>query len=99
MCDLYFQKWCNAYHHYIDEWYGKFILLYNQHGYFWDPKKGPDQQSVPSKREFYEYCYNNTLKDPFRGVPPIVLTPRKEEELMCLEEDFFNSTTLKLMTT
>ncbi len=103
MVDHYFQKWCNAYHHYIEEWYEKFIFLYNQHGYYWDPKKEPEQQSVPSRREFYEFCYNNTrkYKNPTTGrkIPPIVMTPRKDEELMYMEEDFYNSPTIRLMTT
>lgn len=94
MAEYYFQKWCSAYHHYIEEWYQKFILLYNQHGYFWDPTKDPEHQSVPSRREFYEFCYSNTRKYNYlqgpkdtQKLPPIVLTPRKEEELMYLEQE------------
>lgn len=92
MASHHFQKWCNAYHHYIEEWYDKFILLYNQHGYYWDPTKDPDQQSVPSRGEFYEFCYLNTRRYPDlktrTSIPPIVITPRKEEELMTMEEEF-----------
>ena len=92
---FHFQKWCNAYHHYIDEWYDKFIYLYNQHGYFWNPTASQEQQTVPSKKEFYEFCYRNTRKYPDPGtkknLPHIVLTPRKEEDMMKIEQHFFES--------
>jgi hypothetical protein len=91
----HFRKWCNTYYHYIDEWYDKFIYLYNQHGYFWDPSAPLEQQSVPPRIEFYLYCYRNTRGywDPKtqKKLPLIIMTPRKDEELMKLEQQFFNS--------
>ena len=79
----HFERWANAYHHFIDEWYGKFILLFNLHGYY-------GSENVPSRSEFYQHCYKNTRcywdKNKKRKVPSIVFTPRAEEEQMQYEE-------------
>jgi hypothetical protein len=76
----HFEKWSDAYHHYIDEWYDKFIIMYNSYGYY-----GED---VPLRNYFYWYCYINTRgywdKKEKKIIPPIVFTPRKEEDMMCL---------------
>jgi len=74
----HFERWSNAYYHYIDEWYDKFIILYNSYGYY--------QQDIPTRKDFFWHCYINTrcYWDPKekRKVPIIVLTPRKEEDMM-----------------
>ena len=90
----YFMRWCNAYEEYIEEWYRNFIYLYNQHGYYWDPSLDSDKQSVPTRKEFYEYCYQNTIKywdkEKKTKLAPIVMTPRKEEKIYDFEQQFIS---------
>lgn len=86
--DQHYDRWCKVYSYYIEEWYTEFQSLFNKYGFF-----GKD---VPVKKDFYYHCYINTRADYYCSktktyLPPLVLTPRLEEQLMYLEEDFLNS--------
>lgn len=75
MLDKHFKEWSNEYRHYIDPWYGKLCIWFTIRGF-----------EPPSKLFFYIHCYNNSRKyydrNLKREVPPIVLTPLHEEELI-----------------
>jgi len=45
----YFIKWSKNYEEYIDLWYDKFCILFEEHSL-----------QSPTRRDFYHYCYINT---------------------------------------
>ena len=75
----HFKKWSHNYRHYIDPWYGKLTILFIERGF-----------KPPTKHEFYTHCYLNSSKyyneDENKKVPPIILTPLFEEEMISNEQ-------------
>ena len=80
----YISKWSHNYRHYIDPWYGKMRIWFMERGF-----------EPPTKWEFYTHCYHNSKSyyDPNmkKKVPPIILTPAREEELLNHEEKYILS--------
>lgn len=59
----HFLEWSYNYRHYIDEWYDGFAEIFIKHN-----------KKVPSKKDFYRYCYINSFSQ--EGYfPEIIPTP------------------------